>query len=365
MISAMLSGMSQLAGRAWPSRLALLAAAAALASPSVADVADVGAEAGGGLSAVKASEKVRAWPGGKEISGITWAGGDTYYAVDDADGRLYRLSIVLGPSGSIVSNRIESSVAVSGANDMEGCAFDPLTGNVWVSDEFDATIREIDPKTGAALRSVDVPAVQKQFYYNFSLESLDISKDGLSMWTCNEETLRCDGTNSTKTAGSVVRLTRFVRRSAGDDWTASGQWAYVTEPVGTNPFVWKGYARTRSGVSDVAVMPDGTLLVLERTYRHEGVLADDFYARVYSVDFSGATDVSGIASLKGAEYVCAKKSLLYSTGRMTMVNYEGMCLGPSIGGADGEAASLVLVSDSGQRTSPRLMTLRLSASRAE
>ena len=318
-----------------------------------------------GLTVAKVSEVTRAWDSGKEISGITWAGGDAYYAVDDRDNRLYRLAIELDEAGSVVTGKVVSSVVVSGARDMEGCAFDPATGNVWVSDEHDATIREVDPATGKALRSAALPAVQKKFYRNYSLESLAISCDGLTMWTCNEETLSCDGTNSTKTAGSTVRLTRFSRRSGGDDWVPSGQWAYLTEPIGSNSFALNGKVLTRSGVTDVAVLPDGTLLVLERTLRHEHLLADDFYARIYSVDLACATDVSSLESLRGAEYALAKKTLLYSTGRAAMVNYEGMCTGPVLGDASRKDVALVLVSDAGASARPKIMSLKLSAASEE
>ena len=321
--------------------------------------------AAAGLTATKVTEVTRTWDSARETSGITWAGGDTYYAVDDRDNRLYKLAIELDSAGSIVTSKVVSSVIVFGAHDMEGCAFDPVSSNVWVSDEYNATIREIDPATGKALRSVSLPAVQKKFYYNYSLESLAISSDGLTMWTSNEESLPCDGTNSTKTAGSTVRLTRFTRRSGDDNWYPSGQWAYLTDPVGSNPFVWNGKTMTRSGVADVAVLPDGTLLVLERKLRHEGLLADDFYARIYAVDLACATDVSSLESLGGAQYTLAKKSLVYSTGRMTMVNYEGMCIGPSLGDSSHKDVSLVVVSDAGASAMPKLMSLKLSAASVE
>ena len=296
--------------------------------------------------------------GAEQISGITYAGGDLYYAVDDNDVKLYPITLKINrDTGSLASGTngmsIGTGVAMSGSHDMEGCAFDPASGKVWISQETSALIREFDPATGTLLRSAPVPAIQKQYYGNYSLEALTISGDGMTMWTANEEALKVDGNLATNMVGSVVRLTRFTRESVYDNWTPNGEWAYVTEPIGSVKD-----EHTRSGVSGLCALPDGTLLVLERRcYNPEGWFPD-FQVRIYQVDFTGADDVSSIASLKTATYKKVSKTQLWEYHHGSdMPNYEGMCLGPRLN--DGSCV-IVLVSDGGSYAEEGVFTLKLS-----
>ena len=59
---------------------------------------------------------------GIELSGITWAGGDMYYAVNDTNSsnRLYRLSVSLDTNGQISAYSVVSSVTLAGSSDLEG-----------------------------------------------------------------------------------------------------------------------------------------------------------------------------------------------------------------------------------------------------
>ncbi len=299
--------------------------------------------------------------GAEQISGITYAGGDLYYAVDDNDKKLYPITLKINrDTGSLASGTngmdIGTGVVMSGGDDMEGCAFDPASGKVWISQETSALIREFDPATGTLLRSAPVPAIQKQYYGNYSLEALTISGDGLTMWTCNEESLKCDGTNSTLNAGTTVRLTRFTRQSVYDNWTENGQWAYLTRPIAEASSMYL-VNNARSGVAALTALPDGTLLVLERGYGGWGGLADDFKNYIYAVDFSGATDISEIKSLKEATYTLVRKTEVFKNIEFKVVNYEGMCLGPRL--SDGSVV-LVVIADGGSGGNEKVMTLKLT-----
>ena len=309
-----------------------------------------------GLSVTKVSQVARPTANGAEqISGITYAGGNLYYAVDDNDRKLYPLTLPINLSnGSLASSGIMvgTGIEMENSHDMEGCAFDPCSGKVWIAQETGALIREFDPDTGALLRSAPVPAIQKQHVGNYSLEALTISGDGKTMWTANEESLTVDGALATNSVGSVVRLTKFTRDSVRDNWTPRGEWAYVTEPIGTAKD-----SNTRSGVSGLCALPDGTLLVLERRC-YQGGLFPDFSIRLYQVDFSGATDVSSIAALKDATYTATAKFLLWEyTHESDMPNYEGICLGPRL---DDGSCVLVLISDAGSGAESGVITLKLS-----
>ena len=294
--------------------------------------------------------------GATQISGITYAGGNLFYAVDDNDNKLYPLTLAINRSnGSLTTSGITigTGVVMSGGNDMEGCAFDSCSGYVWISQETSALIREYDPTTGTLYREAPVPAVQKKYRGNYSLEALTISGDGMTMWTANEEALTVDGLLATNSVGSVVRLTRFTRVSVYDNWTPNGEWAYVTQPIGSVKD-----EHTRSGVSGLCALPDGTLLVLERRcYNPEGWFPD-FEVSVYQVNFSGATDVSSIAALNGASYTKTTKQKLWSYKHGNdMPNYEGMCLGPRL---DDGSCVLVLISDGGSYAEEGVFTLKLS-----
>ena len=48
-----------------------------------------------------------------------------------------------------------------------------------------------------------------------------------------------------------------------------------------------------------------------------------------------------------------------------MVNYEGMCTGPVLGDASRKDVALVLVSDAGASSRPKIMSLKLSAASEE
>jgi len=326
------------------SKNAMLATAAILCGLATADASE--------LRIAFKSEKLR--PLGdeheaREISGITYAGGNLYYAIDDADKKLYPITIAIEGDGSLLSSTniiIGAGVVMSGGSDMEGCAYDPCSGNVWVSDEAGAHIREYDPATGSVVRTAPVPAIQKKYSENYSLEALTISGDGLTMWTSNEEALTVDGDLASASAGSVVRLTRFTRGSVRDNWTPNGEWAYVTDAIGKE----KDQNR-RSGVSGLCALPDGTLLALERCCK-----GADFIITIYQVDFSGATDVSSLSSLKDASYTATKKTQLWKRQEL-LLNLEGICLGPRL--EDGSCV-LVLVGDGGSVAMDSVLTFTLS-----
>jgi len=297
----------------------------------------------------------------EQISGVTWAGGSLYYAVDDNDNKLYPLTLDINGVGELAKTNITigTGVSVQGASDMEGCAWDPASRLLWISDETGPTIRKIDPATGEPLGSVAVPAVHRQYYGNFSFEALTISGDGLTMWTANEEALKVDGEKSSKTEGSLVRLTRFSRKTVSDKWESAGQWAYLTQPVGSDPWVHNNDTKTRSGVAGMVALPDGRLLVLERNLWGDNGWDATFYSRIYLVDGTSesggkATDVSDMASLKDAEYEKVKKTALFNK-EVGWVNYEGICLGPRL---DDGSLILVLVSDAGSCTA-KIMTMKL------
>jgi len=288
------------------------------------------------------------------LSGIAYAGGSQYYAVDDSGALMHPLTIDLNTAtGAITSASFASAVTLAGS-DLEGIAYDHAGASVYVSDESGATIREYS-LTGLNLSTVFVPTVFDSYRSNFSLESLTIRAGGHEMWTANEEALFNtgngvdDGSRSSSSTGSVVRLQRFTRTTPADPWIANGQWAYQTDPHSGATIV----GGERSGVSDLMVLPNGKLLVLEREF---GGLLPNFRSRVYEVTLTGATDTSSITSLNGAAYNLATKSLLWQ-GDFALDNFEGLTLGPRL---DNGAFSALLISAGDDQPHESLYSLILA-----
>ena len=259
---------------------------------------------------------------GIELSGITWAGGNTYYAVNDtnASNRLYKITFSVNSSGQISSYNCVSSVKLASSSDLEGCAYDPASSNVWVSMEGNnSSIREYNPETGAWLRTAPLPVIfQNNMRGNFKLEALTISGDGLTMWTANEEALTCDGEISAKpraTGGTTVRLQKFTRASVRDNWAAAAQYAYKT--YGLN-YAYGYNNAQRSGVAGLCALPNGQLLVLEREFSGTDDNSNlssmwvgldcSFTMAIVLADYSSASDVSTLPSLSQATYTPVAKT---------------------------------------------------------
>jgi hypothetical protein len=263
------------------------------------------------------------------LSGVAYAGprddgSHRFYAVMDNSDKVIELGVRFGPDGSIVAADVVGGFRLDESRDFEGIAIAATIGHVLLSDEGTPAIREYDLASGALVHAWSTPTVFGSRRANFGFESL--ARDAGVAWTCNEEALEVDGPLSTTAAGTVVRLLRY------DDGLPSAQFAYRTEPI--HGFAVPG---SRSGVSDLVLLPGGTLLALERSLALASPL---FLTRIYEVGLAGVTDVSGLGSLVGASYVSASKRLVHAGGH---TNLEGLCLGPRLAG--GGWAMLGVVDD--------------------
>jgi hypothetical protein len=177
---------------------------------------------------------------------------------------------------------------------------------------------------------------------NLTFEGLSFTPAHDALWLGMETALAQDGPIATVDAGSVARFTKF-------DLTGKvlGQYAYPVDPIQRKP----AGPYSDNGVSEVLALDENRLLVVERS----GVQgADDkwtMYIRLYEADATGATDVGGMATLKGANYQPMQKRLILGLSKMPELgsaalpfidNIEGVSFGPNL--PDGNR-SLVLVSD--------------------
>jgi len=273
------------------------------------------------------------------LSGISRIAGDRYYAVDDRGGLLYELKIAVNGEDEITACEVARSVRLEGRRDLEGCAYDPLEGRVWVSDEADTSVRQFDPLTGRETARVAVPDVfAKNVVHNRSFEGLTISPDGLRLYVANEDTLRCDGAIADNAHGGVVRIQEFVRKGAVLPWVPSRQFFYQTDTVAGEKF--RNIAI--SGVAALCAVEDGKLLVLEREMSQKDPLLPSFRGRLYEID------------LKDVRKPVAKRLLWDENTYFS--NYEGMCPGPKL--KDG-SRSLVLISDGGGEAEENALLLML------
>ena len=298
-------------------------------------------------------------PESDSLGGVAWVSNNVYWAVTDEKWHpvLWELEFPMNAiTGKLNVCHMKMLCRPEKANDIEGLARDPIDGSIWLTDEREGSIGQYDPKTGMRLGGVvELPAVMRGSRRDFGMESLTIGRDGLSMWTCSEESLRADGPRSTRKQGTDVRLTRLVREMGTVNWKAAGQWVYRTDPIAGGPWYnAENEECSRSGISELCLLEDGTLLVLEREF--SVVLVPRFRCRIYEVDLSNATDVLSYPSVKDVPgLVRVEKRLIFETTGFAM--YEGMCTGPKL--TDGSRL-LVLVSDGDKRALRSVMALRLS-----
>jgi hypothetical protein len=100
-------------------------------------------------------------------------------------------------------------------------------------------------------------------------------------------------------------------------------------------------------------LPDGRILGLERSLAFH--LNGFFQSRIYHIDVSAATDVSGLAGLSGASYMPAAKMLLWSG---FLQNVEGLALGPEL--PNGDRVLLGIVDDGDPISTNHLVAWTLS-----
>ncbi len=290
--------------------------------------------------------------GAGELSGITYAGGSTYYAVgDNGAASIWEITASVDTAtGRLTgSPSVTGSIAAAGmGSDSEGIAYRATTSSVFIADEVSSTITEFGTSSGSTLGGVAVPAIfqPSNVQSNMGLESLAWGAGGL--WTANEEALVPDGPLSTATTGSWVRIQQF-----DSSLTAVGQWGYRTDPItAMNPFI----SAERSGVVDILPWSSTELLVLERELG--GAIVPTFRSRLYYVDTSTATDVSAFATIDAGGFTPLSKTLLWEDDFGTQSNFEGMTYGPTL---DSGLQSLLLISDNGGGLSQNMLSLAVTA----
>jgi len=253
-------------------------------------------------------------------------------------------------------------------------------GNFYVSDEYGPSIYEFSP-TGTFIRALTqpdnvIPRNGSNPYFaadgatlttgrqdNRGYEGLAISPDGEKLFSIFQDPLQNEGTPNGRSSGNV-RIVRFDIATGESD----AQYIYQLESVAdinaritatgaTDTFGSTSQGRN-IGVSSLTAINDHEFLVIERDNRGIGVDDPTGQAtvgskRIYKIDLTGATDVSGV-NLTGTNTLPAgvtpvSKSLfldiagtLQSAGEKIPEKFEGLAIGPQL--ADGSYA-LILTTD--------------------
>jgi len=289
-------------------------------------------------------------PGVFELSGVTYlgpaAGGLARFAAIQDDGnQIVQFDVDFSANASLVSATAVSGLHLNAPNlDYEGIAYTgPARGTVFISEEESPGVREFSLATGNQLQSVSIPNVFSNIRDNRGFESLARSQDGTTMCTANEEALSVDGPASNESHGTYVRLLELT--DSGTSVAAGPQYAYLVDPVhASNP--------DRSGLADMVMLPDNTLITLERSRANA---IPPYESRIYQVDFAGATDVSTAtynSGLAGKSFTTVDKTLLWSGQAVNFLgeNLEGLALGPPLPG--GGWALLGVIDNGGSGTNP-------------
>lgn len=279
-----------------------------------------------------------------EMSGVTYVGPvegqlrtHRFLTANENYGALLQFDLIVNIDGSIGNfNKLitgATTAPLNSTNDFEGIAYTNAARNsVFLSDETGPNVREYSLATGNLLQSVAIPPLfSANMRGNRGFESLARSRDGATLWTANEEALTVDGPVATTSASTTVRLLKLS--ADGTNYLAGTQYAYQVDAIQS-----PGNTSSQSGLVDLTVMPDGTLLVLERSFS-SAAFPTIYRNRIYEVGFTGATDVSAgpfAAGLSGQSSTPVTKTLVWSGIADALVgqNLEGLTLGPRLPNGD-------------------------------
>ena len=248
------------------------------------------------------------------------------------------------PDGSAYPNAATDARHVA---DPESIRFDGCGGTLWWTSEgdrglwVDPFIRQINVD-GTHRSELGLPPLFRMLKAeqgprnNGVFEGLALGEDCQTLYVSLEDPLYQDGPLAdTVPTRSPIRIIRFDL-STGQP---TRQYAYLLERIAAEP---KPPSSAKSnGVVELLVLDANRLLVLERSYSY-GV---GNTVRVYEVDLSAATDVSGMEALAEATYTPVSKRLVLDFGTLGLPvvdNIEGMTWGPKLPNGH---RSIVFVSD--------------------
>ncbi|MBK1623677.1 hypothetical protein CKO32_08880 [Afifella marina DSM 2698] len=298
------------------------------------------------------------------ISGLDYdAVSDTFYALSDdraqrGPARYYTLRLTLDADGihgiDITSMHVlrppDGGEFSEGDIDPEALRLAPSGTHFYWSSEGNGNgtpeifISDLDGNTNGQLSVPDAylpnldgsrPNGTQGVRDNLGFEAIALSPDNTRLYAITENALIQDGSQATLYAGSPSRIIVFDLASG----KVAAEYVYETDPIFRAPAFPLGGAD--SGVSEALALPDGRLLVIERSYA-AGV---GNHIAIYVIDLDGADDISGLESIADHDVRAVRKTpwLILDEGSfgLDLDNIEAASFGPMIDGHP----SLVLASD--------------------
>ena len=262
---------------------------------------------------------------------------------------------------------------LNGNNGVLGLSFDPegfavaSNGNFYVSDEYGPSVYEFSP-TGSLIRAFQTPdnilpkagttpnyvdgrgTITTGRQDNRGFEGLTLTPDGKKLLAILQDPLVNEGASNDGRRSNNLRIVEFDTATG----TSTAQYIYGLESIadinnripGTaNDFTATSQGRN-IGVSSITAINDKEFLVLERDNRGVGV--DDPTGsnpvgskRVYKIDLTGATNVSGISlantnTLPTGVTAVSKTlfadiaGLIKGNGQIIPEKLEGLAIGPKL-----------------------------------
>jgi hypothetical protein len=305
------------------------------------------------------------------LSGITYAGNDTYYVINDnaptGNAKFHTFTIKIQgttpaiqilPVSTTYLKTATGAAIPSQALDNEGVAL-TRDGNLWISSEgyitrnpvVNPSLNKFSVNTGQQSETLPIDAKFKATFdakgnqltgiqSNRGFEGLTITPDNRYLTAMTESALITDGTQkllkNTLTNPSEFRRSRVLRYDL--QTKLSQEFLYNAETIPLNIF-----APGLTAVSEILAL-DSTgdrYLALERTYVQSSPSV--FSARLYEFDLKGATDIR-TRNAGSSGIIPAQKQLVFDFASLKtkMPNLEAMTWGPVL--ANGQR-SLILMSD--------------------
>ncbi|WP_020163684.1 esterase-like activity of phytase family protein [Methyloversatilis discipulorum] len=278
------------------------------------------------------------------ISGLDRAADGTYWAIADDRGgergtpRFYNLSLdydAAGFNGVAINSqtymqRPDGTTFPSNARtvDPEGIRVAP-NGNLYWSSEgnwnanaasrYQPFVREMTT-SGVFVREFATPAMYNYVdnastggRNNKLFEALTVTPNG-TIYTANEDALVQDGPLTSISNGSVVRLTALDPVSGA----AGVQYAYELPPIPVDAVPGAPFGPD-NGLPELLAISDTQFIAIERAFAF-GV--GNTIRLTLAEITADTTDVSGIASLTGADYTPMRRTLLLEMP----ITFEGITL---------------------------------------
>lgn len=305
--------------------------------------------------------------GTSSYSGITSLGGNRYALVSDdtpADGFFIFRIDQNATTGEVTQVYMESfqgnsqpKVNADGRSmrDCEGIAFFAPKGTLFISGEGDQRILEYNMNGQPTGRELNVPQIfsRQNIINNYGFESLCYDAHAHRFWTTTESTLPSDGPATSEAHPEAQNLLRL--QAFDDNLQPVAQYAYRMDRGQSSDF-GKIYVY---GVSEMAPLPDGRLLILEREANvTHGGLSSTARCKLFWVNPQESEQIDSNTDLKTLDpnifldkHLLADWTTQVQPLHLNFANYEGMCLGRTLN--DGRQ-TLLLVNDSqgGYRKGP-------------